>query len=182
MQNYVEDENLKAVTSWPMIKGGNASHNLLEVKEYRIVNKSDHCTDAELRDTFCKYMEKELENRSISYTRDSDGAFIPNLEDDIDALELMMETAKKAGFRLWKDVMFILNIGADSWKTERKGIYRLPKHKRKYSADELSEEWVRIAQDYPILGYVEPFATEDVKSYRMLQSLLKDTEATLNDI
>ena len=89
-----------------------------------------------------------------------EGGFAPDLRSDSEAIELIMAATEKAGYRAGKDVMIALDAAASEWQTDD-GSYFLPKAKKRFTPDSLSEFWTELCEKYPIASIEDPFGEED---------------------
>lgn len=153
-----------------ILNGGAHSENSLDVQEFMILPVGACCIREGIRWCVEVYhnLKKLLKERGLSTGIGDEGGFAPNLESEIEAIELIMEAIEKAGFKPGKDIMLAMDVAASEWKTEEIGKYRMPKQKRCYSTRELIEEWNEMSEKYPIFSVEDPLDENDWTGWKEL--------------
>ena len=153
-----------------ILNGGAHSENSLDVQEFMIVPVGACCIREGIR--WCTEIYHTLKNilkaRGLATAVGDEGGFAPDLDHEIDAIDLIMEAIEKAGYKPGKDVMISLDVAASEWKTEEIGKYLLPKQKCAYDREELIQEWEEIADKYPIYSMEDPLDENDWKGWKEL--------------
>lgn len=153
-----------------ILNGGAHSENSLDVQEFMIVPVGACCIRDGIR--WCTEIYHTLKSilkaRGLATAVGDEGGFAPNLEHEIDAIDLIMEAIEKAGYKPGKEVMISLDVAASEWRTPEEGMYLLPKQKRTYHRNELLEEWIEIAEKYPIYSIEDPLDENDWKGWKEL--------------
>ena len=166
-----------------ILNGGAHSENSLDVQEFMIVPVGACC----IREGICWCVEiyhclkKLLKERGLSTGIGDEGGFAPDMESEIEAIELIMEAIEKAGFKPGKDIMLSMDVAASEWKTEEVGKYLMPKQKRSYSTRELIEEWTEMADKYPIFSIEDPLDENDWAGWKELTKCAGDKVTLVGD-
>lgn len=166
-----------------ILNGGAHSENSLDVQEFMILPVGACCIREGIRWCVEIYhcLKKLLKERGLSTGIGDEGGFAPDLESEIEAIDLIMEAIDKAGFIPGKDVMISLDVAASEWKAEEAGKYLLPKQKRSYSAQELIDEWEELAVKYPIFSIEDPLDENDWCGWQELTKRAGDKVALVGD-
>ena len=153
-----------------ILNGGAHSMNTLDVQEFMIVPVGATCIKEGIRWCVEIYhtLKAILKEQGLSTGVGDEGGFAPDLESEIEAIDLIVEAITRAGYQPGKDVMISLDIAASEWKTEEKGKYHLPKQNRTYTRDEMMEEWAEISEKYPIFSMEDPMDEEDFEGWKCL--------------
>ncbi len=153
-----------------ILNGGAHSANTLDVQEFMILPIGACCIKEGIRWCVEIYhtLKKLLNERGYSTAVGDEGGFAPDLESEIEAIELIMEAISKAGYTPGKDIMISLDVAASEWKSTEQGKYMLPKQKRSYTTKELIDEWDEITEKYPIFSIEDPLDEEDWKGWKEL--------------
>lgn len=101
-----------------------------------------------------------LKSRGLSATVGDEGGYAPNLSEDEEAIQLILEACEKAGYQPGQDIKIAIDAASSEWITED-GSYLLPKKQRRYSAEDLIGYWERLAKSYPIISLEDPLAEDD---------------------
>ena len=71
-----------------------------------------------------------LKESGLSTTVGDEGGFAPNLENDEQALKLLLRAIERAGLEPGRDIAIALDAAASEWKTAEG--YRQPKSKQEF--------------------------------------------------
>ena len=153
-----------------ILNGGAHSMNTLDVQEFMIVPVGATCIKEGIRWCVEIYhtLKAILKEQGLSTGVGDEGGFAPDLESEIEAIDLIVEAITRAGYKPGKDVMISLDIAASEWKTEEKGKYHLPKQNRTYTRDEMMEEWAEISEKYPVFSMEDAMDEEDFEGWKCL--------------
>lgn len=156
-----------------ILNGGVHASNNLDIQEFMIMPIGfDRFSDA-LRCGSEVYhaLRTILKLKGKTTAIGDEGGFAPDLRDDSEAIELILAAVEKAGYRAGSDVVIALDAAASEWQTED-GNYLLPKQKRKYTSETLSEFWLELCEKYPIVSIEDPFGEEDFAATKLLTEKL----------
>jgi enolase len=93
-----------------------------------------------------------------------EGGFAPNLPSNRDALDLILEAIRAAGFTPGTDVALALDVAATEFHTN--GSYRFEGQDR--SADQMAAYYTELLDAYPIVSIEDPLDEEDWAGWRAL--------------
>ena len=88
-----------------------------------------------------------------------EGGFAPEIAEEKQALDLILEAVSRAGYAPGTDIVLALDAAASEWA--QKGRYVLPKSGRSFTAHELTEHWRSLCDQYPIRSIEDPLGEED---------------------
>jgi enolase len=163
-----------------ILNGGLHAGNMLKIQEFIIIPKEfDTFSEALIASTSIYKRLKELitERYGKLYTALGDeGGVAPPLEKTRDALDLIYTAVKHTGY----DGQVYLGMDAASSDFFKDGVYEIDG--RKYSPDEMIDYYVSLANEYPILYLEDPFNENDFERFSILQSKLKKTIVTGDDL
>lgn len=163
-----------------ILNGGLHAGNMLKIQEFIIIPKEfDTFSEALIASTSIYKRLKELitERYGKLYTALGDeGGVSPPLEKTRDALDLIYTAVKQTGY----DGQVYLGMDAASSDFFKDGVYEIDG--RKYSPDEMIDYYVSLANEYPILYLEDPFNENDFERFSILQSKLKKTIITGDDL
>ena len=107
-----------------------------------------------------------------------EGGFAPDLESDEEAIELIVEAIKKAGYTT-DDIKIALDVASSEWYS--KGEYLLPKRNVKMTADGLCDYYSNLIEKYPIISIEDGVAEEDWTAWSTLTQRLGDKIQLVGD-
>ena len=95
-----------------------------------------------------------------------EGGFAPEIAEEKQALDLILEAVSRAGYAPGTDIVLALDAAASEWA--QKGRYVLPKSGRSFTAHELTEHWRGLCDQYPIRSIEDPLGEEDWPAWQAL--------------
>lgn len=166
-----------------ILNGGAHSDNSLDVQEFMILPIGASCIKEGIRWCVEIYhmLKKILKERGLATGVGDEGGFAPNLDSEMEAIELIMKAIKCTGYEPGRDVMISLDVAASEWKGSEPGQYLLPKQKRNYSAGELIDEWEELADKYPIFSFEDPLDENDWKNWQELTKRVGNKATLVGD-
>lgn len=166
-----------------ILNGGAHSANTLDVQEFMILPVGMCCFKEGVRACVEIYhaLKSILKERGLQTAVGDEGGFAPDLESEIEAIELIMEAIKKAGYHPGKDIMISLDVAASEWKSDEIGQYLLPKQQRSYTTKDLIEEWEDLVDKYPVFSIEDPLDENDWSGWQELTRLVGEKAALVGD-
>jgi enolase len=125
-------------------------------------------------------LKSVLKAKKLSTAVGDEGGFAPNLTSNEQALEVLVEAIKKAGYKPGKDVVLALDVAASEFY--EKGSYILDAEaKPKKSGDELIAIYERWCKTYPIVSIEDGMAEGDWAGWKKLTERLGDKVQLVGD-
>jgi enolase len=156
-----------------VLNGGAHADNNVDVQEFMIAPLGFDTFSRALRaGVECYHALKAiLKSRKLSTALGDEGGFAPNLTSNEQALEVLVEAIKKAGYKPGKDVALALDVAASEFY--EKGSYILEAEKKpKKSGDELIGIYERWCKAYPIVSIEDPMAEGDKAGWSSISKKL----------
>ena len=110
-----------------------------------------------------------LREKGLATGVGDEGGFAPDLAADDQAIELILEAVRRAGFAKG-DVVLALDAASSEWKAE--GGYRLPKRGDFLDAGKLAAHWESLCAQYPIFSIEDGMDEEDWEGWKLLTGRL----------
>lgn len=165
-----------------ILNGGKHADNSVDLQEFMAMPIGAPTFAEALRygaETF-HALKGILKKRGYSTSVGDEGGFAPNLRNDEEAVEVIVEAIEAAGFEPGKDVAIALDPAASSFYED--GAYNLAKSGmgRKSSSDmiELYRKWVSI---YPVISIEDGLAEDDWAGFSDMTAQLGDTIQIVGD-
>ncbi|MGN0622599.1 MAG: phosphopyruvate hydratase [Oscillospiraceae bacterium] len=166
--------NRMPVPMMNILNGGAHSSNGLDVQEFMIMPVGAKTFSQGLQ--WCAEvfhtLAKTLKNKGMSTAVGDEGGFAPEISSDIEALDLIMEAVKSAGYVPGEDFVLAIDAASSEWKTGEKGQYRLPKSGEQFDSKQLIDHWESLCDKYPIRSIEDALDEEDWQGWRLLTSRL----------
>ncbi len=155
-----------------ILNGGAHSDNSVDIQEFMILPMGASSFREGMR--WCaevyQVLKKLLKEKKLSTAVGDEGGFAPDLRNGEEAIELILNAIKLAGFKERTDFMVSLDAAASEWKNSElgPGFYTLPKQKQTYNREQMMEYWVKLVDSYPIYSIEDPMDEEDWEGWRVL--------------
>jgi len=124
-------------------------------------------------------LAKILKSKKLSTAVGDEGGFAPDLNSEEEAIELIIEAIKEAGFKIKSDFMIAIDAASSEWKSE--SGYLQPKKGLKYTTSELIEYWDKIVEKYPIFSLEDPLDEEDWEGWKAITKKLGNKVLLVGD-
>lgn len=180
--------NTMPIPMMNILNGGKHSDNTVNIQEFMIVPKSGKCFKDKMRTASEIYHELKstLKNKNLVTAVGDEGGFAPNLSNDEEALELLVEAIKNAGYTPGQEVGIALDIAAtemyeEAEKIEKEGSYLFWKTGEIKTSDEMVEYYTELVDKYPIISIEDGLAEEDWYGWEKLTSKLSDKILLVGD-
>ncbi len=147
-----------------VINGGAHANNGLRIQEFMIRPDRAKSINEAIRMCFLviNNLKNILKERKESTSVGDEGGFAPMINDNEDALKLIIKAIKKAGFENGKDISICLDVAANELFDRKK--YSI--HSKKFlSADKTIDKYLRLIKKYKIKSIEDPFAEDDWSSW-----------------
>jgi len=164
-----------------ILNGGAHAANNVDIQEFMIMPVGAPSFKEGLRrcaEVFHK-LAAILKEKGLSTSVGDEGGYAPNLDTDEEAIELILEAVKKAGYKPNDDFVLAIDAASSEWKTA-KG-YLLPKHKTTYTTDELIAFWKGLCEKYPIRSIEDALGEDDWQGWEKLTRELGDKVQLVGD-
>ena len=122
-------------------------------------------------------LKKVLKDRGLASGVGDEGGFAPNLSSDEEALKLIVEAIKEAGYKPGEDVCLALDVAStemydEAKKIGKEGCYYFWKTKELKTADEMIDFLAGLVEKYPIISIEDGLAEEDWENWKKLTDRL----------
>ena len=170
-----------------ILNGGKHSDNNISIQEFMIMPIGDITFAERLRRGAEIYhtLKSVLKEKGFSVGVGDEGGFAPNLENEEQALDVIIEAIKKAGYEPKKDIVLALDIASTEMYDEAKKIgesgYYFWKTKHMKTKDEMVEYLVELCNKYPIASIEDGLAEEDWDTWKVLTEKLGDKIQLVGD-
>ena len=168
-----------------ILNGGAHSDNNLDVQEFMILPIGADSITEGIR--WCAevyhHLKKLLKNRGLSVAVGDVGGFAPNIANEEEAIQLIMEAITKAGYSCGRGKQFMISLdaAASEWKGNAPGEYYLPKTGKRYTTDELIVHWEKMIRRFPIYSIEDPLDEEDWDGWKRLTEKVGDKVILVGD-
>lgn len=167
-----------------ILNGGEHADNSVDFQEFMAMPHGFDTFSDGLRaiaETF-HALKKILNKKNLATGVGDEGGFAPNLGSNEEAMDVIIEAIRKAGYQPGVDISLALDSAASSFSSDLKSEYDL-----KWSGGGMmnSKQMVELAQkwisEYPIVSWEDPLAEGDWDGFSMLTSKVGDKVQVVGD-
>ncbi len=161
-----------------ILNGGKHSDNNINIQEFMIMPVGSITFAERMRRGVEVYhtLKKVLKEKGYSVGVGDEGGFAPNLKNEEEALDVIVEAIKKAGYEPKKDICLALDIASTEMYDEAKKIgkdgYYFWKTDILKTREEMIQYIVDLTEKYPIISVEDGLAEEDWEGWKKLTDKL----------
>ncbi len=189
LYNYIGGINAKIlpVPMMNILNGGKHSDNNISIQEFMIMPVGEITFAERLKRGVEIYhtLKKVLKEKGYSVGVGDEGGFAPDLENEEQALDVIIEAIKKAGYEPGKDIMLALDVASTEMFEEAKKIgktgYYFWKSKQYKTKEEMIEYIENLCEKYPIYSIEDGLAEEDWEGWQELTNKIGDKVQLVGD-
>jgi len=177
--------NILPVPMMNILNGGKHADNNVDFQEFMIMPIGAKTFPEALRmgaETF-HTLKKVLGDKGYATSVGDEGGFAPSLKSNEEALEVVTEAIKKAGYKPGKDISIALDPAATemfSNKTKDYSFFKSAPDKR-VSSDDMVKHWAGWAGKYPIISIEDGLAEDDWDGWAKLRKKIGDSVQIVGD-
>ncbi len=170
-----------------ILNGGKHSENNISIQEFMIMPIGEITFQERLKRGVEVYhtLKKVLKEKGYSVGVGDEGGFAPNLENEEQALDLILEAIKKAGYEPGKDIVLALDIASTEMYDEAQKIgkdgYYFWKTQNFKTKSEMVQYVMELCEKYPIVSVEDGLAEEDWESWKELTDKIGDKIQLVGD-
>lgn len=155
-----------------ILNGGAHADNNVDIQEFMILPVGAESFKEALRMCAEVYhaLKAVLKGKGLSTAIGDEGGFAPNLGSNEEALEVIMEAIKKAGYEAGKDIRLGLDVASS--EVYKDGIYDFAGEGVKRTAEELVSYYETLVEKYPIITIEDGMSEEDWEGWKLLTNRL----------
>ncbi len=172
-----------------IINGGAHAGNCLDFQEFMIMPVKACCFKESLRIGTEVYhsLAKVLKERNLSTTVGDEGGFAPEVADAYEALDLLTDAVRKAGYTPGEDICFAMDAAASELYNTETGMYHFEGESRAKNTNvvrsslELIDYYKKLTEIYPLISIEDPLDEEDFHGWKGITDLLGDKIKLVGD-
>ncbi|HPV20754.1 MAG TPA: phosphopyruvate hydratase, partial [bacterium] len=134
-----------------IINGGSHADNTVDLQEFMImpVGAETFREGIRMNAEVFHTLKKILKDKGLSTGVGDEGGFAPNLKSNEEALEVIVEAIKKAGFVPGKDIVIALDPAASEFFENGKYVFKKSTGE-KLTSEQMVDFWEKLVNKYPI--------------------------------
>ncbi|MFJ4847422.1 phosphopyruvate hydratase [Streptomyces sp. NPDC088733] len=162
-----------------ILNGGSHADSNVDIQEFMIAPIGAESFSEALRWGAEVYhtLKGVLKERGLSTGLGDEGGFAPNLPSNRDALDLIVEAIKKAGYQPGQDIALALDVAATEFYKD--GSYSF--EGKSLSAAEMTAYYAELVAAYPLVSIEDPLNEEDWDGWKTITDQLGDKVQLVGD-
>jgi enolase len=165
-----------------ILNGGAHADNNVDIQEFMIMPAGAGSFREGLRmaTEIFHCLKTVLKGRGYSTSVGDEGGFAPNLKSNEEALEVIMEAIRAAGYKPGEDILLALDVAAS--ELYKNGKYLLENEaKPEKSATELVDFYEDLVNRYPIISIEDGMAENDWDGWKLMTERLGERIQVVGD-
>ena len=164
-----------------IINGGEHADNPIDFQEFMIVPVGAPSLAEAVRwgSEIFHTLKKGLHEKGLATAVGDEGGFAPNLSSTRAALDFIMESIAKAGFKAGEEVALALDCAATEFF--KNGKYEISGEGLSLSPHEMADYLAALARDYPIRSIEDGMGEDDFEGWKAITNLIGDKVQLVGD-
>ena len=180
LYKYVGDGKLLPKPMMNILNGGAHADNSLDFQEFMIIPQRDTIKERlRVGAEVFHSLKKVLNEKGLSTGVGDEGGFAPDLKNNTEGFELIIEAIKKAGYTPGEDVRLAIDVAASEFYEN--GKYNLVGEGRILTTEELIEFYEELVSKYPIISIEDPVDENDWEGFKLITERLGDKIQLVGD-
>ena len=176
--------NTLPVPMMNIINGGSHADNSIDIQEFMImpIGATSFAEAMKMGSEIFHNLKKVLSDRGMSTNVGDEGGFAPNLGSNEEAVEVILEAIKKAGYEAGKEIMIALDAASSEFFIKEENVYHFHQSDgRKLTPDQMSDFWAEWVEKYPIISIEDGMDEDDWAGWKSLTEKVGDKVQLVGD-
>ena len=167
-----------------ILNGGSHADNSIDFQEFMVMPVGGESFSHALRmgvEIF-HTLKSVLKSKGYSTNVGDEGGFAPNIKSNKEAIEIVLTSIEKAGYKPGDDVMIAMDAAASEFYDEKDKMYVLHKSTGdRLSSDDMISYWKEWVDNYPILSIEDGLHEDDWNGWVKLNASIGDRVQIVGD-
>ena len=171
---YIGGESARVlpVPMMNIINGGEHADNPIDIQEFMImpIGAKNIKEAVRMGSEVFHTLKAELTSAGLSTSVGDEGGFAPNISSTRDALDFILKSIEKAGYRAGEDIYLALDCASTEYFHD--GKYHLSGENKVLSSKENANYLAKLVKDYPIVSIEDGMSEDDWEGWKILTNEL----------
>ena len=151
-----------------ILNGGEHADNNVDIQEFMIMPVGAKSFSEALRMNAEIYhnLKALLKEKGLSTALGDEGGFAPNLKNNAEAIEVILEAVVKSGYKPKEDIVIALDVASSEMYKD--GKYHLEGEGLVKTSEEMVEYLADLCEKYPIISIEDGLAEDDWAGWKLL--------------
>jgi len=177
--------NILPVPMMNIVNGGRHADNNVDFQEFMImpIGAKDFPEALRMGAEVFHTLKSVLKSKGCNTAVGDEGGFAPSLKTNDEAIEVILEAIKKAGYKAGKELSIALDPAASEMYDSKAKLYSFFKSapEKKFSSDAMIEHWSKWVDKYPIISIEDGLAEDDWAGWAKLNKKIGDKIQLVGD-
>ncbi|MFT5969678.1 MAG: enolase [Flavobacteriales bacterium] len=153
-----------------ILNGGAHADNKIDFQEFMVmpVGAKTFSEALQMGTEIFHHLKAVLKDKGHSTNVGDEGGFAPSLGSNEEAIEIVIEAVKKAGYTPGDDIYIAIDAAASEFYNNETGMYEFESTGQKLTSEEMVNYWAEWTEKYPILSIEDGLDEDDWKGWKML--------------
>ena len=164
-----------------ILNGGAHADNNVDIQEFMIMPVGADSWKEALRmgaEVFHN-LRAVLQGKGLNTAVGDEGGFAPNLQSNEEAIQVILEAIKRAGYEPGKDVFIALDVAAT--ELFKDGKYHLEGEGKVLDTDEMIAFYKDLVEKYPIISIEDALSEDEWEGWKKLTEAIGDKVQLVGD-
>ncbi|GGH41742.1 enolase [Cribrihabitans marinus] len=164
-----------------IINGGEHADNPIDIQEFMIMPvAAENIREAvRMGSEVFHTLKQELSAKGLSTGLGDEGGFAPELGSTRDALDFILKSIEKAGYKPGEDIYLALDCAATEYF--KNGKYELKGEGKSLTSEENADNLAALVANYPIISIEDGMSEDDWDGWKILTDKLGDRIQLVGD-
>jgi len=169
--------NILPVSMMNILNGGKHADNNVDFQEFMVmpIGAPDFPAALQMGAEVYHALKGVLKGKGYNTAVGDEGGFAPSLKSNDEALDVIMEAIKKAGYKAGKDIAIALDPASTEMVTsDKKYSFFKSDPKKKLTGKAMAEYWANWIANYPIVSLEDGLGEDDWAGWKALTDAVGD--------
>jgi enolase len=164
-----------------ILNGGSHADNLIDIQEFMVMpfGATSFSHGLRMGTEIFHHLKSVLKEKGMSTNVGDEGGFAPNLGSNEEAIQVVMEAIKKAGYTPGEDVYIALDAASSEFYKNGKYVFESTGEER--TSEEMVAFWEEWCAKYPIISIEDGLAEDDWAGWKLATEKLGDKVQLVGD-
>lgn len=157
-----------------IINGGSHADNNVDLQEFMIMPAGAQTFSEALR--MCSEvfhtLKGILNKKGLATSVGDEGGFAPNLNSNEEAIQVIIEAIKEAGYEAGKEMFIALDPASSEFFNTETNMYELKGEGKTLTSSEMVDFYANLVEKYPIISIEDGMAEEDWEGWKIITEKL----------
>lgn len=176
--------NILPIPMMNILNGGSHADNSIDFQEFMImpVGAESFTHAIKMGSEIFHHLKKVLKAKGYSTNVGDEGGFAPNLKSNEEAIEIVINAIKEAGYKPGGDVYIALDPASSEYYLPEEKVYHLKwSTGEKLSHEQMVDFWKKWTEKYPIISLEDAMDENDWDGWKKLTEAIGDKVQLVGD-